>query len=157
MSARQWSWVWEQELESVHFVSSAHMEAAYRAKQVELGPRFQIVFHGTEERSNVESILQGGFDPGRVRRRRRGFSPAWTSSSFDFFPSSGAAADTFRPRAFSAVSSSSPRARFERLEAEHKLQEVSSPDLGVDLMMESDMYSSLERGNTSRGKDWIAI
>ena len=83
MFARQWSWVWERELESVHFVSSAHMEAAYRAKQVELGPRFQIVFHGTEERSNVESILQGGFDPGRVRRRRRGFSPAWTSSSFD--------------------------------------------------------------------------
>ena len=29
--------------------------------------------------------------------------------------------------------------------------EVSSPDLGVDLLMESDMYSSLERGNTQKG------
>ena len=93
------------------------------------------------------------------RSQQNKMSPdtSWTSSSFDFFPSSGATADTFRPRAFSAVSSSSPRARFERLGADNKLQEVSSPDLGVDLMMESDMYSSLERGNTSKGEDWIAI
>ena len=74
-----------------------------------------------------------------------------TSSSFDFFSSSGANAETFRPRAFSAVSSSPRISRFERLEKDNKLLEVSSPDLGVDLMMESDMYSSLERGNTNKG------
>ena len=74
-----------------------------------------------------------------------------TSSSFDFFPSSGAL-ESFRPRAFSAVSSSPRGSRFDRLERDNKLLEVSSPDLGVDLMMESDMYSSLERGNTNKGE-----
>ena len=87
------------------------------------------------------------------RSQQNKMSPdtSWTSSSFDFFPPSAATADTFRPRAFSAVSSS-PRPRLERLEKDNKLLEVSSPDLGVDLMMESDMYSSLERGNTSKGE-----
>ena len=32
-----------------------------------------------------------------------------------------------------------------------KLAEVSSPDLGVDLVMESDIYSSLERGHSQKG------
>lgn len=60
------------------------MEERYEAKRAELrDARFQIVFHGTDERENVDSILEGGFDKSRVKRVRRGFSPAWTSSSFD--------------------------------------------------------------------------
>ena len=60
------------------------METRYEAKCAELGsPTHQIVFHGTDERSNVDSILHHGFDKNRVKRVRRGFSPAWTSSSFD--------------------------------------------------------------------------
>ena len=60
------------------------MEERYEAKSSEMAdPRFQIVFHGTDERDNVDSILEGGFDKSRVKRVRRGFSPAWTSSSFD--------------------------------------------------------------------------
>ena len=60
------------------------MEERYEAKRSEMkDPRFQIVFHGTDERDNVDSILEGGFDKSRVKRVRRGFSPAWTSSSFD--------------------------------------------------------------------------
>ena len=60
------------------------METRYEAKCAELGSRtHQIVFHGTDERSNVDSILHHGFDKNRVKRVRRGFSPAWTSSSFD--------------------------------------------------------------------------
>ena len=63
------------------------MEEKYEAKRSELrDERFQIVFHGTDERENVDSILQGGFDKSRVKRVRRGFSPAWTSSSFDKVP-----------------------------------------------------------------------
>ena len=52
---RQWSWVWEQEIERVQFVSSATMEDNYARKAEEIGPEFQVVFHGTEERSNVAS------------------------------------------------------------------------------------------------------
>eukprot|EP00092_Neocalanus_flemingeri_P013649 GFUD01014722.1.p1 GENE.GFUD01014722.1~~GFUD01014722.1.p1 ORF type:complete len:828 (+),score=212.12 GFUD01014722.1:267-2486(+) len=73
-----------------------------------------------------------------------------TSSSFDFFPTSGlspistsATFDSFRPRAFSACT--------QGLSAKHlstKLVDVSSPDLGVD--MESDPFSSLERGKNHR-------
>lgn len=95
-----------------------------------------------------------------------------TSSSFDFFPAATSSInqDTFRyavktvklstlikllslfrPRAFSAVSSSNSQRYKERRNREAKMLEVSSPDLGVDLMMESDMYSSLERGNTHKG------
>ena len=60
------------------------MELSYQSKCDELGTTsYQIVFHGTDERSNVDSILHGGFDKNRVKRVRRGFSPAWTSSSFD--------------------------------------------------------------------------
>ena len=60
------------------------MEARYGAKMRELGDcRHQIVFHGTDERANVDSILGSGFDKSRVKRVRRGLSPAWTSSSFD--------------------------------------------------------------------------
>ena len=60
------------------------MEERYEAKCEELGDKaFQIVFHGTDERANVDSILHQGFDKNRVKRVRRGFSPAWTSSSFD--------------------------------------------------------------------------
>ena len=55
---RQWSWVWEQEIERVQFVSSATMEDNYARKAEEIGPEFQVVFHGTEERSNVASILR---------------------------------------------------------------------------------------------------
>ena len=68
----------------VQFVASEHMEARYSAKMRELGDcRHQIVFHGTDERANVDSILGSGFDKSRVKRVRRGLSPAWTSSSFD--------------------------------------------------------------------------
>ena len=68
----------------MQFVASKHMEARYGAKMRELGDcRHQIVFHGTDERANVDSILGSGFDKSRVRRVRRGLSPAWTSSSFD--------------------------------------------------------------------------
>jgi len=70
-----------------------------------------------------------------------------TSSSFDYYPSRSH--ESYRPRAFSAVSSS-PKSYKGKLGKDPKLLEVSSPDLGVDLMMESDMYSSLERGNTSK-------
>merc|ERR1712029_288071 len=70
-----------------------------------------------------------------------------TSSSFDYYPSRSH--ESYRPRAFSAVSSS-PKSYKGKLGKDPKLLEVSSPDLGVDLMMESDLYSSLERGNTSR-------
>ena len=80
---RQWSWVWESEIENIQFVSSFHMEQKYKLKSDEIGGRFQVVFHGTDERSNVDSILSEGFDRNRVKRIRRGFSPAWTSSSFD--------------------------------------------------------------------------
>lgn len=75
-----------------------------------------------------------------------------TSSSFDFFPAATSSInqDTFRPRAFSAVSSSNSQRYKERRDREAKMLEVSSPDLGVDLLMESDMYSSLERGNTQK-------
>merc|ERR1719431_349235 len=73
-----------------------------------------------------------------------------TSSSFDFFPTSGlspastsATFDSFRPRAFSACTQG-PSAK--HLSA--KLTDVSSPDLGVD--MESDPFSSLERGKSHR-------
>ena len=60
------------------------MEERYEAKCKELSTRtYQIVFHGTDERSNVDSILHHGFDKNLVKRVRRGFSPAWTSSSFD--------------------------------------------------------------------------
>ena len=60
------------------------MEERYEAKSEELGDKtYQIVFHGTDERANVDSILHQGFDKNRVKRVRRGFSPAWTSSSFD--------------------------------------------------------------------------
>ena len=60
------------------------METRFQSKCEELGDvSYQIVFHGTDERSNVDSILQSGFDKKRVKRVRRGFSPAWTSSSFD--------------------------------------------------------------------------
>ena len=55
---RQWSWVWEQEIELVQYVSSATMEEGYTRKAEEIGPDFQVVFHGTEERSNVASILR---------------------------------------------------------------------------------------------------
>ena len=66
------------------YVCSHHMETRYEAKCAELdSPSHQIVFHGTDERSNVDSILHHGFDKNRVKRVRRGFSPAWTSSSFD--------------------------------------------------------------------------
>ena len=98
-----------------------------------------------------------------------------TSSSFDFFPAATSSInqDTFRyavkdlqlissilikllsfirPRAFSAVSSTNSQRFKERRDREAKMLEVSSPDLGVDLMMESDMYSSLERGNTHKGE-----
>lgn len=54
----------------------------------------------------------------------------------------------FSPRAFSAVSSGS-QARYGS--SGGKLAEVSSPDLGVDLVMESDIYSSLERGHSQKG------
>ena len=57
-----------------------------------------------------------------------------------------------RPRAFSAVSSANSQRYKERRDREAKMLEVSSPDLGVDLLMESDMYSSLERGNTQKGE-----
>ena len=59
----------------------------------------------------------------------------------------------FSPRAFSAVSSGS-QARYGGRGQEReggKLAEVSSPDLGVDLVMESDIYSSLERGHSQKG------
>ena len=65
------------------FVASQHMEEKYEIKRQEIGSAFQIVFHGTDVRENVESILNQGFDKNRVKRVRRGFSPAWTSSSFD--------------------------------------------------------------------------
>ena len=75
-----------------------------------------------------------------------------TSSSFDFFPTSGlsplstsATFDSFRPRAFSACTQG-PSAKH----LSSKLTDVSSPDLGVD--MESDPFSSLERGKSHRGK-----
>ena len=100
------------------------------------------------ERKSVE--LTEKLEQLQERRQLTKLSPD-TESSFDFFPSSLAGADSFRPRAFSAVSSSPRISRFERLEKDNKLLEVSSPDLGVDLMMESDM-SSLERGNTNRGE-----
>ena len=71
-------------LSCTQFVASKHMEERYEAKRSELmDASFQIVFHGTDERDNVDSILQTGFDKSRVKRVRRGFSPAWTSSSFD--------------------------------------------------------------------------
>jgi len=73
-----------------------------------------------------------------------------TSSSFDFFPTSGlspvstsATFDSFRPRAFSACTQG-PSAKH----LSTKLTDVSSPDLGVD--MESDPFSSLERGKSHR-------
>jgi hypothetical protein len=76
-----------------------------------------------------------------------------TSSSFDFFPTSGlsplstsATFDSFRPRAFSACTQG-PSAKH----LSTKLTDVSSPDLGVD--MESDPFSSLERGKSHRGKN----
>ena len=110
------------------------------------------------ERKSLE--LSSRLERLQERSQQSKMSPdtSWTSSSFDFFPPSGATAETFRPRAFSAVSSS-PRPRLERLEKDKKLLEVSSPDLGVDLMMESDMYSSLERGNTSKGEEtiWLGV
>ena len=80
---RQWSWLWESEVENIQFVSSFHMEQRFLQKSNEIGTRFQVVFHGTDERTNVDSILQSGFDRKRVKRIRRGFSPAWSSSSFD--------------------------------------------------------------------------
>ena len=49
------------------------------------------------------------------------------------------------------MSSTNSQRYKERRNREAKMLEVSSPDLGVDLMMESDMYSSLERGNTHKG------
>ena len=74
-----------------------------------------------------------------------------TSSSFDFFPTSGlspistsATFDSFRPRAFSACTQG-PSAKH----LSTKMTDVSSPDLGVD--MESDPFSSLERGKSHRG------
>ena len=77
-----------------------------------------------------------------------------TSSSFDFFPTSGlspvstsATFDSFRPRAFSACTQG-PSAKH----LSTKLTDISSPDLGVDL--ESDPFSSLERGNIHRGKEF---
>ena len=80
---RQWSWVWEREIEKVMFVSSQTMEESFSRKESEIGHEFQVVFHGTPERSNVDSILSEGFDRGKVKRARRGVSPAWCSSSFD--------------------------------------------------------------------------
>ena len=76
-----------------------------------------------------------------------------TSSSFDFFSTSGLSPtistsgtfDSFRPRAFSACAQG-PSARHLN---NNKLADVSSPDLGVD--MESDPFSSLERGKNQRG------
>ncbi len=50
------------------------------------------------------------------------------------------------------MSSTNSQRYKERRNREAKMLEVSSPDLGVDLMMESDMYSSLERGNTNKGE-----
>ena len=50
--------------------------------------------------------------------------------------------------------SSGSQARYSRRGQEReggKLAEVSSPDLGVDLVMESDIYSSLERGHSQKG------
>ena len=48
------------------------METRYEAKCAELdSPSHQIVFHGTDERSNVDSILHHGFDKNRVKRVRR--------------------------------------------------------------------------------------
>ena len=74
-----------------------------------------------------------------------------TSSSFDFFPvsslspvSSSARHQSFRPRAFSACTQG-PSAKH----ISSKLTDLSSPDLGVD--MESDTFSSLERGKSHRG------
>ena len=87
-------------------------------------------------------------------------SPDTSASSFDFYPtSSGHHTSTgsyrehgFRPRAFSAVSSDSSKLlKIGRGKTDPKLTDVSSPDLGV----ESDLYSSLERGNTSRGEKKI--
>jgi len=73
-----------------------------------------------------------------------------TSSSFDFFPvsaispvSSSARHQSFRPRAFSACTQG-PSAKH----ISSKLTDLSSPDLGVD--MESDTFSSLERGKSHR-------
>ena len=57
----------------------------------------------------------------------------------------------FSPRAFSAVSSGSQARYGGRGQEGGKLAEVSSPDLGVDLVMESDIYSSLERGHSQKG------
>ena len=77
-----------------------------------------------------------------------------TSSSFDFFPTTGlspmstsATFDSFQPRAFSACTQG-PSAKH----LSTKLTDISSPDLGVDL--ESDPFSSLERGNIHRGKEF---
>ena len=85
-----------------------------------------------------------------------------TSSSFDFHPSPStslmssslnSATSDFRPRAYSASSHSHG--------ASAKIEEISSPDLGVD--MESDPFSSLERqtkgqpGPTYKGKHWKCV
>ena len=86
-------------------------------------------------------------------------SPDTSASSFDFYPTSsgqhtstGSYREGFRPRAFSAVSSDSSKLlKIGRGKTDPKLTDVSSPDLGV----ESDLYSSLERGNTSRGETKI--
>merc|ERR1711915_1005841 len=80
---------------------------------------------------------------------RRKDSPD-TSSSFDFFPFSGASlvsttasSESFRPRSFSACAQGPPSSH-----RRAKLADISSPDLGVG--MESDTFSSLERGKNHR-------
>jgi len=105
----------------------------FERKAVDMGKKIELL----QERQNVSKM-----------------SPD-TSSSFDYFPAVGSSHPTsgssqfdgFRPRAFSAVANS-PKHYKDRRDKDNKLTDVSSPDLGVDLMMESDIYSSLERGNT---------
>ena len=108
----------------------------FERKAVDMGKKIELL----QERQNVSKM-----------------SPD-TSSSFDYFPAVGSSHPTsgssqfdgFRPRAFSAVANS-PKHYKDRRDKDNKLTDVSSPDLGVDLMMESDIYSSLERGNTYKG------
>jgi len=101
-----------------------------------------------KESESISMDLKDKIDQFQNSSRRKD-SPD-TSSSFDFFPFSGASlvsttasSESFRPRSFSACAQGPPSSH-----RRAKLADISSPDLGVG--MESDTFSSLERGKNHR-------
>jgi len=101
-----------------------------------------------KESESISMDLKDKIDQFQNLSRRKD-SPD-TSSSFDFFPFSGASlvsttasSESFRPRSFSACAQGPPSSH-----RRAKLADISSPDLGVG--MESDTFSSLERGKNHR-------